>query len=404
MTQHEFGEPSPFTPGYGRRPMVFGGHASELAELTTVFETLDFGENQSVLVSGLRGAGKTSMLAMLQDAAREHGWLVIGDDASSGLMDRVMETTIPSLLNELSVETRKRLTGLGIWQLNAQWEYVDRHREIKPLLRRDLVELSNALSAHGSPRGILITIDEVSSGRVRLRELSRFALEVSHAIGEGANIMVVFAGIKVDLEALVDQEHTTFLRRSRELDFRRLAPDETQHVLAESIRIGGKTIDAEALELLVRVSQGYPYLVQLAGDFAWRSAGTSETVKLADAQAAYGKAIAAVERRVISRVYQDLSEVDQQFVAAMALDSDRSSVSDIAQRLGVSAQYVQVYKKRLIESGYVQADGRGFIVFSLPYLGDYVRSLSASNDTGTVVENGWDHYPPPRLIDDEVSG
>ncbi|WP_268966575.1 hypothetical protein [Rathayibacter sp. Leaf248] len=35
-----------------------------------MFDTLDFGENHSVLVSGLRGAGKTSFLTTLQDEGR----------------------------------------------------------------------------------------------------------------------------------------------------------------------------------------------------------------------------------------------------------------------------------------------------------------------------------------------
>jgi hypothetical protein len=395
MTTRETPEPSPFSPGYGRRPLVFGGHEEELSELRAVFETLDFGENQSVLISGLRGSGKTSMLTQLQDTARENHWLVISDDASTGLMGRVMDSTIPSLLSELAPESRKRLTGLGIWQLNAQWEYLERNREVKPLLRRDLVALSNVLDANAGHAGVLITIDEVSSGKARLRELSRFALEVSHAIQDGANVMIAFAGIKVDLEALLNQEeHTTFLRRSRELDFRRLSPNETRHVLAESIRIGGKTIAPEALNLLVSISQGYPYLVQLAGDFAWRSGNTSKEISLADAKAAQGRAITAVEQRVISRVYKDLSEMDQRFVEAMAVDQGRSKISDIVKRMEVSDQYVQVYKKRLIESGYVQPDGRGHVRFSLPYLGDYVRSLSS--DTAPQFDDDWGNFPPPQ--------
>lgn len=394
MVLRDAAGPSPFSPGYGRRPLVFGGHEAELAELAAVFQTLDFGENQSVLISGLRGAGKTSMLVKLQDAARESGWLVISDDASSGLMERVMESTIPGLLRTLSPDARKRLTSLGIWQLNAQWEYVDRYREVKPLLRRDLVALSSVLDQTRSHAGILITIDEVSSGKVRLRELSRFALEVSHAISEGANVMVVFAGIRVDLDALLEQDHTTFLRRSRELDFRRLTPSETRHVLAETIRIGGKGVTESALDLLVTFSQGYPYLVQLAGDFAWRNSGDQRVIRLADAEAAHDKAVSAVERRVISRVYQDLSAKDQEFVAAMAQDEHRSRMADIARRMGVSDQYAQVYKKRLIESGYVQADGRGHVAFSLPYLGDYVRSTAGSHPTAT--QDDWSSYPPPR--------
>lgn len=374
--------------------MVFGGHSQELEELTEVFESLDFGENHSVLISGLRGAGKTSMLTKLQDVAMGEGWLVISDDASAGLMDRVMETSIPVLINSLDVGIRKRLTELGLWRLNAKWEYVDRHREVKPQLRRDLMALAEQIGA----AGILITIDEVSSGKVRLRELARFALEVSHALEDGADIMIVFAGIKVDLEALVDQDHTTFLRRSRELDFRRLTPSETEHVLAETVRIGGRRIEAEALALLVRVAQGYPYLVQLAGDYAWRQASHREMITLADAEVAHDRAIRAVLRRVISRIYQDLSDKDQAFLRAMAVDDDRSRIADIVERLGTYGQYVQVYKKRLIDSGYVQSDGHGYIKFSLPYLGHYVSATMSATEDAQAPKDEWEDFPPPKSL------
>lgn len=385
---------SPFSPGYGKQPLVFGGHGQELDDLTEVFDTLDFGENHSVLLSGLRGAGKTSMLTVLQDRARDRGWMVISDDASSGLMTRVMESSIPALLNTLPRETRARLTSVGIWQFNARWEYQDRHREVRPQLRHDLVALSNA--AEG--RGILITIDEVSSGKVRLRELSTFALQISHAISDGADIMVVFAGVKVNLEELLKQEHTTFLRRSREIEFQRLSTAETRSVLEDTIRIGGRDVTDDALDLLVAISQGYPYLVQLAGDYAWRNDSGADAITLADAHAAHRKAIKAVQDRVISRVYHDLSEKDQAFLNAMAPDENRTRVADIVKRMRVSDQYVQVYKKRLIDSGYVRSDGHGYVVFSLPYLGQYVRGMLADAlDDGRANDGGWGDYPAPSL-------
>src|SRR5699024_9092416 len=239
-------------------PLVFGGHRTELNEITEVFRTLDFGENDSLLISGLRGSGKTSMLARLQDSAREAGWIVLADDASKGLMERITESSIPREINRLTETTRARLSSIGIWKFSASFEYIDRSRSVKPLLRDDLIALSTALNGEA---GILITVDEVSSGKVRLRELSRFALEVAHAKSEGSNIMIAFAGIKVDLDELAKNDHTTFIRRSRDLDFRRLNPKETRHVLEETIRIAGRAINPEALELLIRVTQGYPYLI-----------------------------------------------------------------------------------------------------------------------------------------------
>lgn len=38
---------SPFRPGYGREPLIFGGHEQEFSEISDVFRTLDFGRNQS---------------------------------------------------------------------------------------------------------------------------------------------------------------------------------------------------------------------------------------------------------------------------------------------------------------------------------------------------------------------
>lgn len=129
-----------------------------------------------------------------------------------------MSTAIPSIIQQFDRGTRARLKGLRVWQFSAEFEYLERTRGVKPLLRTDLLAISEATDNNG----ILILIDEVSSGKTRLRELSKFALEISHALQEGANIVVAFAGVKIDLDELLKQSHTTFLRRSRELDFRRL--------------------------------------------------------------------------------------------------------------------------------------------------------------------------------------
>jgi hypothetical protein len=384
---------SPFRPGYSRMPLVFGGHESTIRDFENVFENYDIGENQSVLISGLRGAGKTSMLGTLGDLAEKFGWLTIREDAGAGLMGRVMDTSIPKILASFDRGIRMRLSGLGIWEFNANFEFVERKREIKPLLRDDLVAIAQAIDH----KGILILVDEVSSGKTALKELSRFALELSHAIASGINLIVVFAGVKIDLDELLQQPHMTFLRRSRQLDFRRLSATATRRVLRETTEAGGRRLALDAEEHLITTSQGYPYLVQLAGDYAWRNNLKSDTVTLADAEAAREKAISEVEKRVISRVYQDLSEKDQEFLKAMSPDDGKSKMSSISDRMGVSPQYAQIYKQRLIDSGYVQAAGHGYVDFSLPYLVDYVRAIVTNSQHAISEQNldGWENFPPP---------
>ncbi len=383
---------SPFRPGYSRMPLVFGGHEDTVEEFENVFEHYDLGDNQSVLISGLRGAGKTSMLGTLEELASKHGWITIREDAGTGLLGRVMDTAIPTILGSLDRGTRMRLTGFGVWEFNASFEFVERRREIEPLLRNDLIAISNATNN----RGILVLVDEVSSGKTALDELSRFALEISHAIASNINLVVVFAGVKIDLDELLQRQHMTFLRRSRQLDFRRLSPAATRRVLRETTETGGRKLDLAAEEHLIVTAQGYPYLIQLVGDYAWRNYPEAPTVTLADAATARERAIREIEKRVISRVYQDLSDKDQEFLKAMSQDGGKSKMASICQRMDVSPQYAQIYKQRLIDSGYVQAAGHGYVDFSLPYLRDYVRSLvhnleRASEDT----PSGWEDLPPP---------
>ena len=379
---------SPFTPGYGRRPLVFGGHEDLLRDMGRVFQDHDFGENQSVLLSGLRGAGKTSMLQRIEDLARDAGWLVISEDASAGLQRRLMESTLPDVVNSLPRQTKRELKELGLWHFSAAWEVTE--RPSRPLMRNDLVTVAQ----HAGVRGILITIDEVSSGKTRLREVSAVAREISHAISRGADIVVAFAGIKVDLDELVRQEHTTFLRRSRTADFHRLSPGETRHVLAETARLGGREFTAEALEMLIAAAQGYPYLVQLLGDYAWRHRPDQPRIDLSTAEAARDRGLQAVMDRVLSKVFNDLSAKDQEFLRAMAVDEERSRIGDITARLGSYSQYVNQYRNRLIDSGYVQPDGHGYLRFALPYLGAYIRSLT-DRGPASAPDDDWSAYPPP---------
>lgn len=383
---------SPFRPGYSRMPLVFGGHDEAIAEFENVFANYDLGENQSVLLSGLRGAGKTSMLGTLADLAASHGWMVIREDAGEGLLGRVMDTTIPMVLRSFDGATRMRLTELGIWNFNASFEYVERSRSVEPSLRNDLIAISDATENCG----ILVLVDEVASGKTALDELARFTLEISHAIAAGINLVVVLAGVKIDLDELLQRPHMTFLRRSRQLDFRRLSPAATRRVLRETTETGGRTLAVPAEDHLIATSQGYPYLVQLAGDYAWRNQPDADVVTLDDAEAAREKAIDEVEKRVISRVYQDLSEKDQEFLIAMAQDDGSAKMADICRRMEVSAQYGQIYKQRLIDSGYVQQVAHGYVDFSLPYLRGYVRSLLEDRIRPDETEAvGWEDFPPP---------
>lgn len=49
-----------------------------------------------------------------------------------------------------------------------------------------------------------------------------------------------------------------------------------------------------------------------------------------------------------------------------------SRVSEVAERMGVTVDYAQKYRKRLIDGGVIESAGRGYVGFAVPYLRDYL--------------------------------
>ena len=101
-------------------------------------------------------------------------------------------------------------------------------------------------------------------------------------------------------------------------------------------------------------------------------AGESGIVTDTGLDRALAMAVQAFKRDVCETTLAALSEKDVEFLAAMAGDSPRSRVSDIAGRMRVSVDYAQKYRKRLIDAGIIEPAGRGFVRFAVPYVQEYL--------------------------------
>jgi len=81
---------------------------------------------------------------------------------------------------------------------------------------------------------------------------------------------------------------------------------------------------------------------------------------------------------VLATAVADLSDVDKTYLLKMAEDDGPSRTSDIAARLGVSGQYANVYRDRLIAASVVSPTGRGYVDFAVPFLRSWLREHAAS--------------------------
>ena len=81
------------------------------------------------------------------------------------------------------------------------------------------------------------------------------------------------------------------------------------------------------------------------------------------------------ENDVCETTLAALSDQDVAFLVAMTDDDGAASrISDVAERMSVTPDYAQKYRRRLIDAGVIEQARRGYVRFAVPYMADYLRS------------------------------
>ncbi|MEO3931440.1 AAA family ATPase [Micrococcaceae bacterium Sec7.4] len=362
---------NPFKPTAGARPPLLIGREDMRQDFA---ESIDNGPGSPGLLSiftGPRGIGKTVMLGEIEDEALQHGWVVISETATSGLVERI-GSAIRTAAEELGDgPIGRRITGvtLGVVRVDTQLPAV---RELH--WRRQATELLEKLATQGT--GLLISIDEIHA--VDRAELSEIAAVVQHLIRESLPIGLVLAGLPKAVEDLLNEGVSTFLRRAEKYDLHKASIAEVAEAFRDTFAESGVGISDTHLRQLAEATGGYPFLIQLVGYHVWsqaRKAGADVT----DQAIADGieKARRRMGATVLQSAYSALSDVDQSYLLAMAEDNGPSSTATVARRLGVSDIYGGQYRLRLLAAGVIETTGRGYVDFAVPTFREFLRHTPA---------------------------
>ena len=369
---------NPFRPTFGSSPPVLVGRDALVDQFSGGLEEGPGAPDRATLYTGTRGSGKTCLLNTAEDAATSRGWWTISETANAGLVSRFVSDHLPRALAEVDTDDRRStLTGVsGPFGLGANWQSTDDHRPM-PSLRSQLALLTELMDDRDA--GVLVSLDEVHGGDID--ELRELCTTVQHLIRENRQIAFVAAGLPDAIQnRLLRDPVLTFLRRAERHRLGMLSPLESADGLRIPIERGGRSITDDALAEAVELTAGYAYMVQVVGHTIWKQDPQRSTIDTADVAAARPAAIERVGRLVHDPSLAALSDRDRQFLAAMALDSGPSKMSDIAERLGVDKNYASQYRRRLLATELIEAPQRGAVAFALPYLRDHVRGLDIPLD------------------------
>ena len=374
---------NPFTATVGKTPLVLAGRDEYLHDFDAAIQDGPGSHERISIITGPRGIGKTVLLNEFEAVAKTHSWHVISETTTRGFNDRIRDRAF-NLLQDLSDEPTRRLSGIKLPSLGFETEAIPSFSPT-PTLRSVLEELFDHQAELDSrldqePVGLLITLDELHYAH--MDEIIEFGTTIQHLVRENREIAIAMAGIPGAVKPLLAADEgrnpVTFLRRANKIETGMVPIKEVHTALYKTTEQVGVSWTPQALANATKATGGYPFMIQLVGQHAFRNY-TGNAID----EEAVSRGVGAARRKLGQLVHEpsiaDLSEVDRTFLIAMSTDDGPSRMSDIATRMGVDAQYAGKYRKRLIDAEMIRPTAHGFVDYELPYMREYLRSHHATD-------------------------
>lgn len=366
-------QPSPFTPTFGRVPPVLADRQPLINDFAYALDAGPGSQGRATLVTGQRGVGKSVMLKVFRDVAASRQWISVHSDALPGFIRRIGESRIPEAIDQLdsASSTKTRLTGVNLpfggGGLSTKTETTN------PIVRdfeHQLNRVARMLSEHGT--GLLITLDEVH--KAQLSEMRQFTSTIASAFSEGAPVAFAAAGLPETINALVNDDISTYLQRSAKVELGSLSDEGVRTGLLAPIEDNGKRISADTLNRAAQATGGYPYLVQLIGDQTWKLGSGRVDISDADVSGAIDQSRGMMFEQIHVPNFSRLSGRENEFMTAMSVDEGDSLLRNIADRMGVTSKSAGVFRVRLLAQGVIEAPARGRLRYAIPFTREYLRT------------------------------
>ncbi|MEX0599768.1 MAG: hypothetical protein WD205_03925, partial [Rhodothermales bacterium] len=244
----------------------------------------------------------------------------------------------------------------------------------------DLPELllATAAAARAAESSVCICIDEVQYlGEEDLRGL----IVALHRISQKGLPLIVFGAGLPQVAALAGEAKSYAERLFDYPDVGPLAADAARSAVEEPVRHEGASIEGDALDYVVEVTEGYPYFLQEWGKHTWNAAGSSPiTAKVV--AAASQSAINALDNSFFRVRFDRLTPREQDYLRAMAdLGPGPHRSGAIAERLGRSVESMGPLRSGLIKKGMIWSPAHGDTAFTVPMFDGFMkRAMPAWGD------------------------
>ena len=377
---------NPFRPGAGTPPPALVGRDELIDKYSVALRrTLVGRPGKSIMPIGLRGVGKTVLLNRFHKMAQDEG-LTVGfiEAPESGDFKRLLATRLRSTLLELDEGPVSRAVKRALGTLKSFTYTLPDGGAISlnvdaitgsadsGVLAEDTTDLLVAIGEAAKDRGtgLLLAIDEVQY--LAAEELGALISAIHRTVQLSLPVILVGAGLP-QLPGLAGNAKSY---AERLFDFPHVGSlDDTdaRAVLVLPAEAQGVTFTDEALDMLLDLTQGYPYFLQEWGYHVW-NASPKSPITLDDVRLAAPDVQRQLDRNFFLVRMDRLTPAEKHYLGAMAeLGAGPHRSGDIAAQLGVKVESVAPRRAALIQKGMVYSPAHGDTAFTVPMFDDFLR-------------------------------
>ena len=383
---------NPFSPGAGSPPPELAGRAEVLDAARVLFgRLLAHRSEKGLLMTGLRGVGKTVLLNEMEQIAQSlrcktvlleayedkslalllvpHLRKVLFDlNRMAGVGDKVRRSmaVLRSFIGGVKLSLGDAEFGLDISAEPGSADSGD--------LEVDLPNLFVAVGEAAEERktAFILLIDEIQY--FQANELSALIMAMHKMQQRQLPVTLVGAGLPI-LPGLAGQSKSYAERLFAFPEIGPLSPSESRSALRDPVRQSSVDFSDQALDEIVRMTQGYPYFLQEWGYQTWNLA-TSSPIEIDVVKRSHSLVAARLDQNFFRVRFDRLTPREKEFLRAMAENGPGPyRTADIAAALGVKITSLGPLRAKLIQKGMIYSPAHGDMGFTVPLFDEFLRRV-----------------------------
>jgi hypothetical protein len=375
---------NPYTPGAGTRPSELAGRDEEIKNFKILLSRLRDGRpEQSQIITGLRGVGKTVLLNTFEDHAESAGYL-------SAFRELTPESSLPELLAKdvqrllrdlkltkkvadavrtgLSTLSAFKLTDPSGFELSIDLKKLQEHR-----LTDDFTELFLQLgrAAKEKKAGIAFFLDEIQFAK---EAEFRALISALHRVMQKQLPLTLAAAGLPHIPGLAGEARSYAERLFQFPHIGALDEPDARAALVLPAEREGATYDQDAVQRTLELTQGYPFYIQEFGKHIWNLAPTSPITQR-DVERAAPRAEEALDRGIYEVRIQRATQKERRYLRAMAeLGIGPYKVGAVAKAMASTTTALSTVRQKLLDRGLIYAtEDYGHVDFTVPRFDEFMR-------------------------------